>query len=42
MSNPFYTNHSPFKISEIFETLSIKFDDVISDQEVLDIKDLLT
>ena len=40
MSNPFYKNHSPFKISEIFETLNIKFDNVILDKEVFDIKDL--
>ena len=41
MSNPFYKNHSPFKVSEIFKFLNIKFDNVILDKEVLDIKDLL-
>ena len=40
MSNRFYKNHSPFKISKIFEFLNIKFNNVILDSEVLDIKDL--
>ena len=41
MSNPFYKNHSPFKISEIFKSLNIKFSNDYFDSEVLDIKDLL-
>ncbi len=41
MSNPFYKNHSPFKISEIFESLEIKFEKDTLDKEVTDIKDLL-
>ena len=41
MSNPFYKNHSPFKISEIFETLGINFKNDTLDKEVTDIKDLL-
>ena len=40
MPNPFYKNHSPFKISEVFQSLNINFDNVILDKEVLDIKDL--
>ena len=41
MSNPFYKNQSPFKISEIFESLNIKFSNENLDKEILDIKDLL-
>ena len=41
MSNPFYKNHSPFKISEIFETLGISNENDTLDKEVTDIKDLL-
>ena len=41
MSNPFYKNHSPFKISEILESLEIKFEKDTLDKEVTDIKDLL-
>ena len=40
MSNPFYKNHSPFKISEVFENLNIEFKGGNLDQEVFDIKDL--
>ena len=40
MPNLFYRNHSPFKISEILKLLNIKFDNVFSDKDVLDIKDL--
>ena len=40
MSNPFYKNYSPFKISEIFKSLDIKFENVFLDKEILDIKDL--
>ena len=41
MSNPFYKNHSPFKISEVFEYLGIRFENDISNKELTDIKDLL-
>ena len=40
MSNPFYKNHSPFKISEVFENLNIEFKGGNLDQKVFDIKDL--
>ena len=40
MPNPFYKNYSPFKISEIFKSLDIKFENVFLDKEILDIKDL--
>ena len=42
MSNPFYKNHAPFKISLIYELLNIKINDLDQDKEVFDIKDLLT
>jgi len=41
MSNPFYKNHSPFKISEIFKSLKLKFSNSNLDRDVLDIKDLV-
>ncbi len=40
MSNPFFNNHGPILISEILRSLNIKADDISSNQEVLDIKDL--
>ena len=41
MSNPFYKNHAPFKISEIFKSLNAELTNIDFDKEVLDIKDLL-
>ena len=41
MSNPFFKNHGPFKISEIIKFLNIKLDLINKDDEVHDIKDLL-
>ena len=41
MSNSFYKNHSPFKISEIYNLLNLNIVNVNIDKEVLDIKDLL-
>ena len=41
MSNPFYKNYSPFKISEIFKFLNLRFINDSSDQDVFDIKDLV-
>ena len=41
MSNPFFKNHGPFKISEIMELLNIKLDIINKNDEVYDIKDLL-
>ena len=42
MSNPFYKNYSPFKISEIFESLNLKFSNDNLDRDILDIKDLVS
>tara|TARA_B100001057_G_scaffold367913_1_gene371316 strand:- start:763 stop:1743 length:981 start_codon:yes stop_codon:yes gene_type:complete len=42
MSNPFFTNKGPFKISEILTTLNLKDNKSFKDQEILDIKDLLS
>ncbi len=41
MSNPFFKNHSPFKISEIYKLLNLNIINTNLDKEVLDIKDLL-
>ena len=42
MSNPFFKNHGPFKFSEVIKFLNIKLDTINNDDEVCDIKDLLT
>ena len=40
MSNPFFKNHGPIKISEIIKLLRININDQYKDQEIQDIKDL--
>ena len=40
MSNPFFKNHGPFKLSEIFNSLNIIIDAGYKDNEIYDIKDL--
>ena len=40
MSNPFFKNHGPIKISEIIKLLNININDQYKDQEIQDIKDL--
>ena len=40
MSNPFFKNHGPIKISEIIKLLHININDQYKDQEIQDIKDL--
>jgi UDP-3-O-[3-hydroxymyristoyl] glucosamine N-acyltransferase len=42
MSNPFFNNHGPFKISDILQTLNLKSDKTYSNLNVNDIKDLIT
>ena len=42
MVNPFFKNNGPFKFFDILNELSIKINKVDENQEVLDIKDLLT
>ena len=42
MSNPFFKNRGPFKISEIINLVNLKIDIKNKDQYVNDIKDLLT
>ncbi|MBD1173362.1 UDP-3-O-(3-hydroxymyristoyl)glucosamine N-acyltransferase [Pelagibacterales bacterium SAG-MED03] len=42
MVNPFFRNNGPFKFFDILNELSIKINKVDENQEVLDIKDLLT
>ena len=42
MVNPFFKNHGPFKILDILKTLNIKDTALYENQNVTDIKDLLT
>ena len=42
MVNPFFRNNGPIKLFEILKELNIKFDTFDKDQDILDIKDLLT
>ncbi len=42
MSNPFYNNHGPFKISSIFQILNLEFNKSYKDKNINDIKDLIT
>ena len=40
MSHPFFKNYGPLSVSEIIKFLNIKTDNLKSDQNILDIKDL--
>ncbi len=40
MTNPFFKNQGPFKISDIYKILNLNLDDSFKDHEVFDIKDL--
>ncbi|WP_440914599.1 UDP-3-O-(3-hydroxymyristoyl)glucosamine N-acyltransferase [Candidatus Pelagibacter sp.] len=40
MTNPFFKNHGPLKISKICEIINLNFDNKDTDQEIYDIKDL--
>ena len=42
MSNPFFKNNGPFKISEIIKFLNLKKDNLNKDFEIYDIKDLFS
>ena len=42
MINPFFKNNGPFKISEIFKLLDVNYDQLINDQDISNIKDLIT
>ena len=42
MVNPFFKNNGPFKYADILKVLDINIDNVDSDLDILDIKDLLT
>ena len=41
MSNPFFKNHGPFKISELIKTIELQDIKLKSDIEISDIKDLI-
>ena len=40
MSNPFFKNYGPYKISEIIKFLNINTAEIYKDKEIHDIKDL--
>ena len=42
MINPFFKNHGPFTVKKIFDLLNIQFLDVSIDDEILDVKDLVS
>ena len=42
MSNPFFKNYGPFKLSKIINVLNIKIDNSLNDKEIHDIKDLVS
>ena len=42
MSNPFFKNHGPLKLSEIANSLNININDLSKDTNVNDIKDLVS
>ena len=42
MSNPFFKNHGPFRISDIFETINLDSSKIFDDINIFDIKDLFT
>ena len=41
MSNPFFSNHGPFKIDDILQTLNLKSNEMSVNENVNDIKDLI-
>ena len=42
MTNPFFKNNGPFKISDIMHLINLDDQKIINDQIIIDIKDLLT
>ena len=40
MSNPFFANCGPFKISKIFKCLDLKINNLKIDKQIKDVKDL--
>ena len=42
MPNPFFKNHGPLKLSKIANSLNISIDDLYKDNEINDIKDLVS
>ena len=42
MTNPFFKNHGPFKVFEIFKFLNININSSLNDKKILDIKDLVS
>ena len=42
MNNPFFKNHGPFKIKDLFNNISFDKSDILGDDTILDIRDLVT
>ena len=42
MINPFFKNHGPFRLKKIFELSNAKYPNILLDDEISDIKDLIT
>ena len=42
MSNPFFKNNGPFKISDLTKSLDLNINKLKQDNEITDIKDLLS
>ena len=42
MDNPFYKNYGPIKISEILKILRLDDFKLTTDQDIIDVKDLVT
>ena len=42
MTNPFFKNHGPIKLSKIANSLNININDLNKDNKINDIKDLLS
>jgi UDP-3-O-[3-hydroxymyristoyl] glucosamine N-acyltransferase len=42
VNNPFFKNHGPFKIKDLFNDISFDNPNILSDDTILDIKDLVT
>ena len=42
MSNPFFSNHGPFKIRDLLQNLKLEYDEIDVNENVNDIKDLIS
>ena len=42
MSNPFFVNRGPFKVADIFKSLNLNSNEIDKNENINDIKDLLS